>query len=238
MELKDRVAVVTGGNKGIGKAIALKLAEQGCHLALVARDRKSLEATAEQVKTFGVKAFIFQGDLTKDEVIKQFVQQVKQNFGRLDILVNNAGVGYFGPLAEFKVEQWDAMFNLNIRAVFLLTQQFLPLLRKAGEASVVNIASLAGKNSFAGGSGYVASKHALLGFSRCLMLEERKNGINVLAVCPGSVRTEFFNNLPDGQNALVKNILEPEDVARMVVEALKLPARAMVSELDIRPANP
>jgi len=171
-------------------------------------------------------------------VIEQFVQQVKQNFGRLDILVNNTSVGYLGTLAELKVEQWDAMFNLNFRAVFLLTQQLLPLLRKAGEAFVLNIASLAGKNAFAGGAGYAATKHALLGFSRCLMLEERKNGINVLAVCPGSVRTEFFSNVPDGQSALAKIILEPEDVARMVVEALKLPAWAMVSELDIRPANP
>lgn len=238
MDLKNKVAVVTGGNKGIGKAIALKLAEQGCHVALIARDLNTLEATAKQLKLFGVETLVVQGDLAQDEVIGRFVQQVKETFGRLDILVNNAGVGYFGPVAELKVEQWDAMFDLNMRAVFLLTQKLIPLLRKAGEAFVVNIASLAGKNAFVGGAGYAATKHALLGFSRCLMLEERKNGINVLAVCPGSVRTEFFSNVPDGQSALAKNILEPEDVAQMVVEALKLPARAMVSELDIRPANP
>ena len=238
MILKHKVAIISGGNKGIGRAIAFGLANEGCHLALIARDRDSLQKTGEELKRSGVEVLTFQGDLTNDESITTFVQAVERKFGRLDILINNAGLGYFAPVAELKIEHWDAMFQVNIRAVFLLTQQALPLLRKSGEAFIVNMASLAGKNAFAGGAGYAATKHALIGFSRCLMLEERKHGIHVLTVCPGSVRTDFFKHHPEAQAALAKNILEPEDVAQMVIESLKLPARALVSELDIRPANP
>ncbi|MHB2153561.1 SDR family oxidoreductase [Calditrichota bacterium GD2] len=238
MELKDRVAIVTGGHKGIGKALSVKLAQHGAHVAMVGRDAAALDEAASEIKKLGVQALAVQGDLCENDVIDRFVRQVIEKFGRLDILINNAGVGYFAPLSELSIAHWDAMFNLNIRAVFLVTQKALPYLRQAGEAFVVNIASLAGKNAFVGGSGYAATKHALIGFSRCLMLEERKNGINVLTVCPGSVRTDFFQHHQSAETVLAKEILEPQDVAQAVVESLKLPARAMVSELDIRPANP
>ncbi|NOX87975.1 MAG: SDR family NAD(P)-dependent oxidoreductase [Calditrichaeota bacterium] len=238
MQIKDKVAVVTGGNKGIGKAIAVKLAAEGANLAIIGRDGQSLDSAAGELRSTGREVMTFQGDLTDDRIVEAFVKEAVGHFGRIDILINNAGVGYFAPVAELPVEQWDAMFNLNIRAVFILTQKVLPYLRASGDSFIVNVASLAGKNAFAGGGGYAATKHALLGFSRCLMLEERRNGVHVLTVCPGSVRTDFFNNHHAGEEMRNKNILRPEDVAETVVRAMQLPPHAMVSEIDIRPANP
>ncbi len=238
MELANKVAIVTGGNKGIGRAIALELARHQARLAIIGRDKNSLSKVEKEILEAGSEVFTFAGDLTDDTVVTAFAKAVKEHFGKIDILVNNAGVGYFAPVADLKIEHWDRMFNLNVRSVFLLTQKVLPELRKAGEAFVVNVASLASKNAFVGGGGYAATKHALLGFSRCLMLEERKNGINVLTVCPGSVKTEFFSHHHDADEVLKKHILQPENVAQIVVQALQLPANAMVSEIDIRPANP
>ena len=131
------------------------------------------------------------------------------------------------------------MFNLNVRGLFLATRGCLPYLREAAESVIVNVASLAGKNAFVNGAGYAASKHAVLGFSRCLMLEERKNGVRVLAICPGSVDTPFFD--PSRVVSKPRNtdkILKAEDVASSIVHMIEMPQTAMISEIDIRPSNP
>jgi 3-oxoacyl-[acyl-carrier protein] reductase len=152
------------------------------------------------------------------------------------VVVNNAGVGYFAPLEDLTVGQFDEIMAVNVRGMFLVTRAFLPGMRKTGGA-IVNIASLAGKNGFVGGTAYTASKHAVLGFSKSLMLEVRKDNVRVIAVCPGSVATPFFakagQDLPNRDR-----VLTPEDVAAAVIDALKLADRAMISELDIRPTNP
>lgn len=234
MNLKDKVAIVTGASKGIGKTVALTLAREGAKVAISARSEDLLKIVAGQIEESGSRAYVFCGNMCKEDEIKAFVHGTAKKFGGIDILVNNAGLGHFRRIAELSTAQWDEMFDLNMRGVFIATREALPYLREAGESAVVNVASLAGKNAFVGGGGYAATKHALLGFSRCLMLEERKNGVRVLAICPGSVATDFSPH--EGKKP--ENILQSQDVADSILHMLKLPQNAMVSEIDIRPSNP
>jgi NADP-dependent 3-hydroxy acid dehydrogenase YdfG len=239
MDIKDKVAVVTGASKGIGRQTALALAGAGADVAISARSKDLLEEVAAEIQKTGRKAFVFPGDMSKEEDIKGFIKQTAERFGKIDILVNNAGLGYFHPIAEMSTALWDQMFNLNVRGVFIATREALPHLRKPGEAVIVNIVSLAGKNAFAGGGGYTGTKHALLAFSRCLMLEERKNGIRVLALCPGSVDTYFFDSQTGNPlKPSLEKSLRPEDIASTILHMIRMPQRAMISEVDIRPSNP
>jgi short-subunit dehydrogenase len=238
MEIRNKVACITGASKGIGKETALALAHKGASIAISARSKELLERTAEEAQSYGVKVFSFVGDMSIEDDIKKFIYQTTNELGRLDILINNAGFGHFHPIADFPTKDWDEMFNLNIRGLFITTREALPYLRKAGESVIVNVASLAGKNAFINGGGYAATKHAVIGFSRCLMLEERKNGIRVLAICPGSVATSFFDDHHDKFDPKRDRILKGEDVAESIVHMILLNQRAMVSEIDIRPTNP
>jgi NADP-dependent 3-hydroxy acid dehydrogenase YdfG len=238
MEINDKVAIVTGASKGIGRVTALGLAKAGADLAISARSRDLLAEVADQVRDMGRKVLSYAGDMRLEQETQEFIRKTVEVFGRIDILVNNAGAGYFSPVTDMSTEQWDEMFNLNVRAAFIATRQALPHLRRAGESVVVNVVSLAGKNAFVGGGGYAASKHALLGFSRCLMLEERKNGVRVLAICPGSVDTHFFDGQQDRMNPNLERALKPEDIAGSIIHMIRLPQRAMLSELDIRPSDP
>jgi len=236
MNNKDKVAIVTVASNVIGKAIALALARQGVSLAISARSKDELERTAAEIRQSGVKCLAIIADMSKEDDIKRFVQSSIKEYGSVQILVNNAGMGHFKPVYELSSTEWDEMFNLNVRGLFIMTRECLPHLRKSGESVIVNVASLAGKNFFINGAGYAASKHAVLGFSRCLMLEERNNGIRVLAICPGSVDTSFSAN--DVSDQKRKKILHPEDVADSILQMIQLPQRAMISEIDIRPTNP
>jgi len=153
--------------------------------------------------------------------------------GTVDILVNNAGVGVFKPVAELSVAEFDTMWATNMRGVFLLTKEVLPHMMRAKRGEIVNIASLAGKNSFKGGAGYCATKWALRGFAGSLMLEVREHNIRVVTVFPGSVETAFSASGKKGGN-----ITQPEDVADAVLFAVTSPQRSMFSEIDVRPTNP
>ena len=238
MELNDKVAMVTGASKGIGRATALALAREGAHVAISARTASLLQEVADEIEKLGRKALAFVGDMSVEDDIKAFINKTAETFGRIDILVNNAGVGIFKPVAELSTEDWDTMFNLNVRGLFIATRECLPHLRRAGESVVVNVVSLAGKNAFKNGGGYAATKHAVLGFSRCLMLEERYNGVRVLAICPGSVDTHFSDGRRSPDDPKRQRILQAEDVASSIVHMIRLPQRAMISEIDIRPSQP
>lgn len=237
MDIKDKVAIVTGASKGIGRQVALDLARAGADVAISARSKSLLNEVAAEIKNIGREAFVFAGDMSNEDDIKTFIKKTAETFGKIDILVNNAGLGHFHPIAELSTEHWDEMFNLNVRGLFIATREALPHLREAGESFVINVASLAGKNSFPSGGGYAATKHAVMAFSRCLMLEERKNGLRVLAICPGSVTTNFADHQP-GLLAPDKKALKSEDVSSAIIHAVQLPQHAMISEIDIRPSNP
>lgn len=236
MKLTNKIALVTGAGRGIGKAIALTMASEGASVILTARTLRELEGVRQTIEAGGGKARSIVADLTKDADVDKIFSQISAEFRRLDILVNNAGIGHFAPVRLLTSKDFDAMWNLNMRALFLCTQNAIPMMENQKSGIIVNISSLAGKNAFVNGAGYAATKWALMGFSKCLMLEEREYNIRVITVCPGSVDTSF--NPLEGKRGSSGKILKPQDVADAVLNAITLPEHAMMSEIDLRPTNP
>jgi 3-oxoacyl-[acyl-carrier protein] reductase len=237
MDLQDKLTIVTGATEGIGRAIAFALGRAGAHVAICARTAPNVDATVAALRDARIDAVGRACDVAEPAAVEAFAAFVDRERGDAAVLVNNAGVGRMAPLESLTLEDWDQTMAVNLRSLYLVTRAFLPGLLRSGAASIVNIASLAGRNGFEGGTAYCASKHAVLGFSKALMLEVRKRGVRVIAVCPGSVSTPFM----DKQHTLHPRrdrVLRPEDVAQTVLATLTLPERAMVSELDIRPSNP
>jgi len=237
MDLTNRLAVITGATEGIGRAIAVALGSAGAKVAICARTAPNVDATVAALREAGLDAIGRACDVADPAAVRAFADFVSRERGDAAVLVNNAGIGRFAPLEELTLEDWDETIAVNLRSLYLVTRAFLPGLVRAGKSSIVNIASLAGRNGFEGGTAYCASKHAVLGFSKALMLEVRKRGLRVIAVCPGSVATPFMDK-QDRMRPDRDRILTADDVAQVVVGALTLADRAMVSEIDIRPTNP
>lgn len=231
--LEQRVAIVTGASKGIGLAIARSLAAEGAGVVLAARNASALAKESEAIRSQGFSALAVPTDMTDDVQVSNLVAATMKEFGRIDILVNNAGMGVFKRFAELDVSDFDTMWALNMRSVFVVTKCVLPYMTKANSGTIVNIASLAGKNSFVGGTGYATTKWALRGWASSLMLEVREHNIRVVTICPGSVETTFSSTGKRGAH-----IPQAEDVAEAVVFAVTAPARSMFSEIDLRPTNP
>lgn len=227
-------ALVTGATAGIGRATAFALGGAGWRVGVCARTAEKVSALLAELRAAGITAAGEAGDVGREEDVRRIVQVVEAELGPVDTLVNNAGIAVFKSFEELSLAEWDAMMATNVRSLFLVTRAVLPGMRARSAGAIVNVASLAGKNGVKGGTGYSASKHAVLGFSRSLMLEVRASGIRVIAICPGSVDTELIRGIrPDASR-----ILQPADVADAIVSALRLPERALVSELDLRPTNP
>lgn len=231
--LDRRVAVITGGSKGIGKAIALDLVRQGCKVAIAARDLQDLKIAESELKEEGPDILGVQADVRRIEDVKKLADTVETKFGAAQILVNNAGIGRFGDVATMEEEDFRATLETNLFGVFYCTKFFLPGMISQREGHVINIGSLAGKNSFAGGSAYCASKHALISFAECLLLEVRHHNIKVSTICPGTVQTDFGSVSRDKQWALT-----PEDVSKCVIDVLTSSAASLVSMIDLRPLRP
>jgi 3-oxoacyl-[acyl-carrier protein] reductase len=232
--LKGQTAIVTGAGKGIGRAIALSFAREGMNVVLSSRTKSDLDNTAEEVGNAGGNSLVIPTDVTRLQAVENLVGQTLDSFGRIDVLVNNAGIGVFAPVEELHIADFDKMFNVNMRGVFLCTRTVLPHMKKRKSGAIINISSLAGKNFFKEGAGYAATKWALNGFTKCLMLEAREFNIRVSVICPGSVATSFS---PDsGKDA--SKILQAQDVADAVLTVLRLPPNALMSEVDLRPTNP
>jgi 3-oxoacyl-[acyl-carrier protein] reductase len=230
-------ALVTGATQGIGRATAFALGRAGYRVGVCARTPQAVERLVAELRAAGIEAAGRAGDVADPAQVDGVVRHVADALGEIEVLVNNAGVLIARPIAELTLEDWDTTMAVNLRGLFLMTRAVLPPMRAGGRGDIVNVASLSGRNGFAGGSAYAASKHAVLGFSRSLMLELRKEGIRVITVCPGSVATGMLHDQPMLRPDPAR-ILQPEDVAETIVQALRLPRRAMVSELDIRPSNP
>ncbi|MCG8605983.1 SDR family oxidoreductase, partial [bacterium] len=171
MDLKNKVALVTGAGKGIGRATALALAKEGANLVINSRSMPDLQSLAREIGNVGRKALTVGADLSRESEVKRLINEAVSKFGGIDVLVNNAGLGRFARVEELSTLDWDDMFEINLRGLFLCTREALPHLKKKSESFVINVASLAGKNAFEGGAGYAATKWGVLAFSRCLMLE-------------------------------------------------------------------
>jgi 3-oxoacyl-[acyl-carrier protein] reductase len=233
----DNTALVTGATHGIGRATASAFGRAGYRVGVCARTAAAVDALVAELEGEGITAAGAPADVGDPEQVRRAVGAVVGRLGEIGVLVNNAGVLIARPFEELSLEDWDTTMATNLRSLYLVTRAVLPGMRQRGGGTIVNVASLAGRNGFVGGTAYTASKHAVLGFGRSLMLELRKDGIRVITVCPGSVDTAMLRDQPLLPTKS-ERILRPEDVADTILHAVELPGRAMVSELDIRPTNP
>jgi 3-oxoacyl-[acyl-carrier protein] reductase len=238
MNVPGSLAVVTGATEGIGRAIAFALGRAGARVAICARTAARVDEAVAELRAGGIEGFGAPCDVGIPDQVSAFAELVRRERGPARILVNNAGIGRFSRLAELSLADWDATMATNVRALYLVTRAFLGDLVATAPSAVVNIASLAGRNGIEGGTAYCASKHAVLGFSKALMLELRRQQVRVIAVCPGSVATPFMDKQERPGRTPRDRMLHADDVAETVLAALTLADRAMISELDIRPTNP
>ncbi len=231
------VVLVTGASRGIGRAIAVKFAKEGHAVALTGRSEEGLQETVQLIeKNSGLSPLTITTDLRDSRQIDHLANTVLEMWGKVDVLVNNAGILHLKPFLEIQPEELQEMLDVNIKAVFELTQKIVPGMIERKSGAIVNIASLAGKNGFKSGTGYAATKFALRGFAASLMLELRAHDIRVITVFPGSVNTRMIGRNPNAPNA--DTMLQAEDVAHAVFAAVSVDSRAMMSEIDIRPSNP
>ena len=230
-------ALVTGATEGIGRATAFALGRAGYRVGVCARTASKVAALVEELRGAGLEAAGRAADVAEPGDVAAVVEHVTSALGDIGVLVNNAGVLIARPFAELTLEDWDTTMATNLRGLFLMTRAVLPPMRARGRGDIVNVASLSARTGFAGGAAYADSKHAVLGFGRSLLAELRKEGIRVITICPGSVDTAMQRHQPM-LKADPARILHPDDVAGTILHTLRLPERATVSEVDLRPSNP
>ncbi|HKG08539.1 MAG TPA: SDR family oxidoreductase [Pedobacter sp.] len=228
---KQKVALVTGGTKGIGFGVAQSLLQQGYKVAVTGRSQSTADEAADKLKVFG-DAIGIAADVKSLESQTATVQTVLDKWGQLDVLIANAGVGHFAPIDELSADQWHDTIDTNLTGVFFSIKAALDAL-KISKGYIITISSLAGTNFFAGASAYNASKFGLTGFSQAAMLDLRKYDIKVTTIMPGSVATYFAEHEPDAEKDAWK--IQPEDIGQMVVDLLNMPARTLPSKVEVRP---
>ena len=232
--LQGKTAVVTGGTRGIGRAIAERLLREGAAVALCGRTAESTSRAVEAMKPLG-HVFGRPADVSRLDDVRAFFRTVDQEFPRLDILIHNAGVGIFRKVAEMTAEEWHGNIDLNLNGAFYCAHEALARFGGAG-GFIVNISSLAAKNAFPGGAAYNASKAGLNLFTEALMLDHRYDRVRVCSVMPGSVATEFGREGAATADSGWK--IAPEDVAETVVTVLRMPERTTISRVEMRPSRP
>ena len=232
--LDGKVAIVTGGSRGIGRAICVALAQEGSAIVVAARSAVGLEETAELIRQAGGTAEPVVTELSDEESIRNLVRVTQERFGRLDILVNNAGITHSARLEETRTEDLDRCWAINARAPFILCREAVPLLRQGKAGFIVNISSVVGVKGYAAQSAYTASKHALRGMTISLAEELRDTGIRVHVICPGGVDTDMVGNVrPDIRK---EDLIRPNEVAELVLYLVTREGNAVVDELHIRRA--
>ncbi len=233
---QKRRALITGASSGIGKATALAFAKAGIDVALLSRSLPKLTAVAEAVRHTGVEAKTYAVDLSVVSEVQEKMQHIAQDFGNIDILVNNAGMAYTADLSETPLSDWQRVIDLNLTSVFECIKGILPTMRVRGTGTIINVVSIAGKQAFPNWGAYCVSKAGLLALSQTLAHEERKYGIRVTALCPGSVNTELWDTETVHADFDRSNMLTPEIVAQSILYTALLPSGAVVNELTLMPS--
>jgi NAD(P)-dependent dehydrogenase (short-subunit alcohol dehydrogenase family) len=234
--LEGKTAVVTGGSKGIGYSIGEYLARAGANVVLSARNADEVKAAADKLNALGSGTVIgVQADVRSHEDVQRMIAAAAELGDGLDILINNAGVGGFAPVDQTSVELWHSIIETNLNGVFYCCREAIPHMRKRGAGWIINIGSLAGKNPFAGGAAYNASKFALVGFSEAMMLDVREDNIRTSYIMPGSVATYFNDHTPNEADAWK---IQPEDIAQIVMDLLAMNPRTLPSRVEVRPSRP
>ncbi len=236
LDLSGRAALITGSTKGIGLALAESLVEAGADVAVCARTASEVADTVERLRsrTNGVVVG-FPCDVRRPDGCEELIERTVADLGRLDILVNNAGVGAFGSIKEMTGDEWRRVIDTNLSGVFYLSRAALPHLIESDFAWIVNIGSLAGRNTFAGGTAYNASKFGLIGMTEAMMLDLRYDGIRVSVIMPGTVDTSFGRGAGAGERPWA---LQSADVAQAVMQLLAYPPNAHLSRIEMRPSMP
>ncbi len=230
--LLGKVAWVTGGGRGIGKAIALRLARAGADLAICSRTDKELQEGAREIEKLGRKVFAHPVDVTDSTALIQFHEAASKALGSIDILVNNAGGGGFGFIAQTEIEEWDQAIATNLRATMICSKQVLPSMIEKNGGAIVNISSVLGKMGAKGAGAYSAAKFGVIGFSQCLFEEVREFNVKVCVICPGYVDTAL---IPDFLNLARERMIDPEEVAMAVESVVSDFSRGSPVEIIIRP---
>ncbi|HEV2149301.1 MAG TPA: SDR family oxidoreductase [Longimicrobiaceae bacterium] len=235
-QVRGKAAVVTGGSKGIGYAIAEALAGAGANVVISARHEDEVQEAARRLNEGGGGEVVgVVCDVRRHDDVKRMIGTTVERFGGVDVLINNAGVGAFAPVDELPPEKWAQVIETNLNGVYYCCHEAVPHMRGRGGGWIINIASLAGKNPFAGGAAYNASKFGLVGFSEALMLDVRQHDIRVNYIMPGSVATYFNDHTPSEEDAWK---IQPEDIAKIVMDLLAFPGRTLPSRVEVRPSKP
>ena len=231
-DLKNKVAYITGGTKGIGFGVAQALLSQGMKVAISGRSQKSVDEALKDFNNVSVLGIV--SDVAKMADEKNAVSKIMEKWGQVDVVLANAGVGNFAPIDEMTDEEWHQMIDTNLSGVFHSLKASVEALKKS-KGYYITLASLAGTNFFANGAGYNASKFGVVGFTQAAMLDLRKYDIKVSTIMPGSVATHFNNHVPDETDAWK---IQPEDIGQLVVDLLKMNERTLPSKIEVRPTRP
>jgi 3-oxoacyl-[acyl-carrier protein] reductase len=236
MELKESVALVTGAGRGIGRAVALALAGEGVHVALMGLSGTHLLAVEKEVNARGVRSAVLPGDVSDEGSVSRCVAAAEQQLGPIDVLVNNAGVYTHGPVDRIDALVFDHTIAVNLRGPFLMARAILPGMKSRRRGHVVNVASTAARRGFAGGAAYCASKFGLAGLSEAMLQDVRGHDVRVTCIFPSTVATDMARRgdfLKDAAKAI-----QPEDVAQAIVGLLKLDVRVLPTSLELWQTNP
>ncbi|MBY0348031.1 MAG: 3-ketoacyl-ACP reductase [Hydrotalea flava] len=235
--LKGKTALITGAGKGIGKALALALAQEGVHVGLMARTEKDIQQVADELNALGVNTAIATADVSNRVAVENAVAQIHTALGPIDILINNAGTGKFGKFLELVPEEWEQQIKVNLFGVYYVTRAVLPEMIERQTGDIVNVSSTAGLKGSALTSAYSASKFGVMGLTESLMQEVRKHNIRVTAMAPSTVVTELAikSNLINNNE---EKLMHPEDFAELAIAQLKLNRRVFVKDASIWSTNP
>jgi len=230
--MNNKIAIVTGGGRGIGRAICLRLGQAGMHVIAAARTQAEIDEVAAEIVRAGGKAAAIALDLTSEESIVELFRQVRERFGRLDVLVNNAGIGLYGQVAEFTAEAFDKVLSVNLRGAFICCREAMRVMIPQRSGCIINVSSVVGIKGYPNQAAYTASKHGMVGLTKSLAAEAQPHGVRVSVVLPGGVDTDMVAKArPDLDRSV---LLQPDDVADVVMFLLSLSDRAAIDEIYLR----
>lgn len=231
--LKDKIVLVTGASRGIGKAISIAVAQSGAEVILVARDEEKLKQVKEEINHFKGKAVVIKADFSKENEVIQLFEQIKKKYQRLDVLINNAGVASFGNTEDFPIEEFDKIMNVNIRSVFLACQKAIKLMKEKNSSYIINISSVVGFKGYNEQCAYGISKHGVMGLTKSLAVELQEQNIRVSAILPGGVYTDIVGDARPDLDISV--LIDPKEIAHTILYLLSLwDTNAAVDQIYIR----
>ena len=237
-ELKGKIALITGGSRGIGKAIALALAEEGVNVAITGRNEEKLKAVVQEIEQKGVKSAYVVFDITSKTEVYGALEKLQKDFGKIDVLVNNAGIAAFGGILEMEDEKWEEIVKTNLFGAYYVVKAVVPSMVERKTGDIINISSTAGLKGNAMTSAYSASKFGLIGMSESMMLELRKQNIRVTTLMPSTIASDMSKEVLKITDGNPEKVLQPEDFAELVVDLLKLNKRAMLANASLWSTNP